>query len=139
VKKLFKILGVLVAVLVVVLLGVYAWAGITTNRLRAQTFETHLVDFPIPFPVDAAEVAASGLTEDAARELAQQRAVERGKHLVAARYTCTACHSENFGGGVMVDAFPIGSLLGPNLTLGAGSAPRTSSRATGIGSSGTAC
>ena len=93
----------------------------TTNRLRAQTFETHSVDFPIPFPVDAAEVAASGLSDDAARQLAQQRAVERGQHLVAARYTCTACHSENFGGGVMVDAFPIGSLLAPNLTLGTGS------------------
>lgn len=120
-KKLLKILGVLIAVLVVVVLGVYVWAGIATNRLRAQTFETHSVDFPIPFPIDAAEVAASGLTEDAARQLAQQRAVERGKHLITARYTCTACHSQNFGGGVMVDAFPIGSLLAPNLTLGAGS------------------
>lgn len=120
-KKLLKILGVLLVVLVVVALGVYIWAGLTANRLRAQVFETHSVDFPIPFPLDAAEVSARGLAEDAARPLAQQRAVERGKHLVEARYTCTACHGPNFGGGVMVDAFPIGSLLGPNLTLGAGS------------------
>jgi len=120
-KKLLKMLGVLLAVLVVLALGVYVWAGMTTDRLRAQTFETHVVEFPIPFPLDAAEVSASGLTEDAARQVAQQRAVERGKHLVAARYTCTACHGQNFGGGVMVDAFPIGSLLAPNLTLGAGS------------------
>ena len=79
------------------------------------------MDFPIPFPIDPAEVSALKLTEDAAQKLAQERAVARGKHLVTARYTCIACHSANFGGGVMVDAFPIGRLLAPNLTLGKGS------------------
>jgi mono/diheme cytochrome c family protein len=120
-KKWLKLVGVLIAALVVIAGGVYAWGAVTTDRLRAQTFETHSVDFPIPFPVDPAEVSAMGLTEDAARQLAQQRAVARGEHLVKARYTCLACHGANFGGGVMVDAFPIGSLLGPNLTLGVGS------------------
>ena len=120
-KKLFKILGLLAAVLVIAAVGVYAWASLTTSRLRAQTFDTHSVDFPIPFPLDPAEVSAMGLTEDAARQLAQTRAVERGQHLVTARYTCIACHGANFGGGVMVDAFPLGSLLAPNLTLGSGS------------------
>jgi mono/diheme cytochrome c family protein len=120
-KKLLKIIGVLLAALVVVAVCVYVWAGIIANRLRAQTFETHSVDFPIPFPIDEAEVSALGLTEDAARQLAQERAIARGKHLVTARYTCIACHGATFGGGVMVDAFPIGRLLGPNLTLGVGS------------------
>jgi len=120
-KKLLKVIGILVALLVVLAAGVYAWASIATTRILAQTFETHRVDFPIPFPIDPAEVSAMGLTEDAARSLALKRAVERGQHLVAARYTCTACHGANFGGGVMVDAFPIGRLLAPNLTLGAGS------------------
>jgi mono/diheme cytochrome c family protein len=118
VKKLLKILGVVVGLLILVALGVYIWAGMTTSRLRAQTFETHSVDFPIPFPLDAAE--AAGLALDAAAALATQHAIERGKHLVAARYACTACHGQNLGGGTMVDAFPIGSLLGPNLTLGTG-------------------
>ena len=121
IKKVLKFVGVLIALIVVIGVGVYIWAGIATNRLRAETFETHLVDFPIPFPIDPAEVASMGLTGDAALQIAQQRAVERGKHLVASRYSCTACHGENFGGGVMVDAFPIGTLLGPNLTLGTGS------------------
>jgi mono/diheme cytochrome c family protein len=121
IKKLLKIVGVLFTLLVLAGAGIYAWATIVTNRLQAQTFETHLVDFPIPFPIDPAEVSAMGLTEDAARLLAQKRAVERGQHLVTARYTCTSCHGANFGGGVMVDAFPIGSLLAPNLTLGTGS------------------
>jgi mono/diheme cytochrome c family protein len=120
-KKLLKVVGILVAMLVLLAAGVYVWASITTKRVLAQTFETHLVDFPIPFPIDAAEVSALGLTDDAARSLALKRAIERGRHLVAARYTCTACHGANFAGGVMVDAFPLGRLLGPNLTLGAGS------------------
>jgi mono/diheme cytochrome c family protein len=120
-KTLLKILGLIVVVLLLVGVGVYIWASMATNRLLAQTFETHTVDFPIPFPLDPSEVAGLGLTEEAARAQAVERAVERGKHLVTARYTCTACHSDNFGGGVMVDAFPIGSLLAPNLTLGTGS------------------
>jgi mono/diheme cytochrome c family protein len=120
-NKLLKIVGVLLAGLVAVAVCVYAWASITTNRLRAQTFQTHSVGFPIPFPIESAEVSSLRLAPDAARQLAQERAVARGKHLVTARYTCIACHGATFGGGVMVDAFPIGRLLGPNLTLGAGS------------------
>jgi len=121
IKKLLKIVAVLIVLLVLAAACVYAWATVATNRTLAQTFETHVADFPIPFPIDPAEVSAMGLTEDAARQLAQKRAVERGQHLVTARYTCIACHGANFGGGVMVDAFPIGSLLAPNLTLGKGS------------------
>jgi mono/diheme cytochrome c family protein len=116
-----KIIGVLVALIVVLAAGVYVWASMKVTRLRAQTFDPQLVDFPIPFPLDPAEVAAMGLTDDQAHQLAVQRAVARGKHLVEARYTCTACHGANFGGGVMVDAAIIGHLLAPNLTLGAGS------------------
>ena len=119
-KRLAKVLGLLAAVLVITVIGVYTWASLTTSRLRAQTFATHSVDFPIPFPLDPTEVSALGLTEEAARQLAQTRAVERGQHMVTARYTCIACHGPNFGGGVMVDAFPLGSLLAPNLTLGRG-------------------
>jgi mono/diheme cytochrome c family protein len=119
-KKQIKILGLLAAVLVLAAVVVYTWASLATSRLRAKTFETHTVDFPIPFPLDPEEASAMGLTGDEARQLAQARAVERGQHLVTARYTCIACHGANFGGGVMVDAFPIGSLLAPNLTLGSG-------------------
>src|SRR5262245_25848008 len=110
-NKQLKAVGVLLGVLVVLVMCVYAWASVTANRLRAQTFQTHSVDFPIPFPIDSAEVSSARLAPDAARQLAQERAVARGKHLIAARYTCAACHGPNFGGGVMVDAFPIGRLL----------------------------
>lgn len=119
-KMFLKILAGIVVVLLVVVAGVYVWAGWATNRRLATTFQAHTVDFPIPFPLDPAEVTSLGLTPEAASQLALQRAVERGKHLVTARYPCTACHGQNFGGGTMVDAFPIGTLLGPNLTSGTG-------------------
>jgi mono/diheme cytochrome c family protein len=120
-KTLLKILVVLVGLLVLVAVGVYVWASLRTSGLRAETHETHSIDFPIPFPIDPEEAATLKLDEAAARRLAQERAAERGRHLVNARYACVACHGQNFGGGVMVDAFPLGSLLGPNVTTGQGS------------------
>jgi hypothetical protein len=121
VKTLLKFLAAVLVVLVVAMVGIYIWASMTSSRILSQTYETHSVDFPIPFPLDSQEVAALGLTDEAARQFAQERAVERGKHLVNARYACTACHEASFGGGVMIDAFPIGRLLAPNVTLGDGS------------------
>ena len=120
-KKVLKVLAGVVVALIVLVLGFYAWASVSTSRALSTTYTAHTVDFPIPFPVAPEEVAALGLDEAAARQLAQDRAVERGRHLVNARYVCTACHGGNFGGGVMIDAFPIGSLLAPNLTTGQGS------------------
>src|SRR5579871_6618811 len=99
-KRVLKWIGLLLAGIVVAALSFYVWAGTVAARVGAQTFDTHIVDFPIPFPLDPSEVAAGHLTDDAARQLATERAVERGRHLVAARYTCTRCHGANFGGGV---------------------------------------
>lgn len=120
-KKLLKILGVLVLLVVLAAVAVYVWASIVTSRTLSQTIAVHTVDFPIPFPIDPDEAAGLGLDEAGLAQLAHDRAVERGRHLISARYACTACHGSNFGGGVMVDAFPIGHFLAPNLTTGAGS------------------
>ena len=54
-------------------------------------------------------------------EFAREQAIERGRHLIEARYGCADCHGENLGGGVMIDAAPMGRLYGPNLTGGPGS------------------
>lgn len=120
-KLVLKVLATVVVVAVVVVGGLYVWATVRSNNLLSRTFESHTVDFPIPFPLDPDEVAALGLDDDAAAHLAGQRAVERGQHLVQARYGCAECHGANFGGGVMVDAFSLGTILGPNLTEGEGS------------------
>ena len=120
-KTVVKVVVALVVVLVLAVIGVYAWASFASDRALSQTFETHRVEFPMPFPAREVSVAdpAADLTET--REGAMAKAVERGRHLVVSRYACTECHGANFGGGVMVDAFPLGRLLGPNLTTGQGS------------------
>lgn len=104
--------------------GVYAWASMTSNRLLAGTVSAHTVDFPVPFPLDAEEVEREGLSSEEAAAVALERALERGRHLVEARYSCTECHGANFAGGVMVDAPIMAQLFGPNLTLGEGSRVR---------------
>jgi mono/diheme cytochrome c family protein len=112
-KTFLKILGSILLVLVLLVAGVYAWASFAAHRTYAAKHETHTVDFPIPFPVSEGNIDNPGL--------ALEQAVERGRHLVIARFACIECHGDNFGGGVMIDAFPIGTLLGPNITMGAGS------------------
>ena len=120
-KTVSKLLTGLFAILLVVGVGGYAWATVTSSRVLSRTFAAHSVDFPIPFPLSEEETDESALSEEQAQALALERAIERGRHLVEARYACTECHGTDLSGGVMVDAFPIGTLLGPNITGGEGS------------------
>lgn len=136
-KTAFKAVAGLFVLLVVVAACIYGWASMKDRALLARTIETHSVDFPIPFPLTEAEIAevtqAQGAPTnggaptdgDAPAEvdldaIAVARAVERGDHLVHARYGCVECHGQNFGGGVMVDDPMLGRLLGPNITAGPG-------------------
>lgn len=128
-------LGVGGAVAVVLLAagGGYAWAANASAARLAATHDVHRVDFPIPFPLTAAEAdsvrgarrAAGGkraaVTDAELAAIATERAVARGKHLVSSFYACAECHGADFGGGVMVDDPAMGRLLGPNLTMGVGS------------------
>lgn len=116
-----KIVGAFVALLLLTAVLVAAWSGVTSDRLLSRTFEVHSIDFPIPFPLSDEEVVEAELAPEEVEEVAIARAIERGRHLVESRYACSDCHGADFGGGVMIDAAPIGSLLGPNLTLGEGS------------------
>lgn len=119
-KLVWKLLLVVLLLAVLVAAGGLLWARGKTADLLGRTIETHLVDFPVPFPLDPAEVAERGLSPDEAGALALERAIERGRHLVEARYGCADCHGADFGGGVMVDDPAIGRLLGPNITPGQG-------------------
>jgi len=118
-KMVLKILAAVVALALVVVLSGYIWATRTAGQIRSATYQAHVVDFPIPAPLDSA--AAAGLDPAAAADSALASAVARGRHLVNSRYACIECHGEDLGGGTMIDAFPMGTLLGPNLTLGSGS------------------
>jgi hypothetical protein len=50
--------------------------------------------------------------------VALERAAARGKHLMFSRLGCPECHGEDLAGGVMIDAPPMGQLLGSNITSG---------------------
>jgi mono/diheme cytochrome c family protein len=126
--------GSLAGLLVVAGGGAYLWAStVASDRLSAK-YEVHRTDFPIPFPLSDAEIAAlraerrastgSGADTVSALDLAAvatERAVARGKHLLETFYACAECHGADFGGGVMSDDPAFGRLLGPNLTTGKGS------------------
>jgi mono/diheme cytochrome c family protein len=101
--------------------GAYGWAMVVAESRMARTFEIHAVDFPIPFPIPDAEASELGLAAQEVERVAWERAVERGRHLLEARYGCADCHGASFEGGVMVDAASIGRIYGPNLTGGIGS------------------
>lgn len=137
-KKLLKVLAGLVVAVVVFFAGGYVWASSASDARLGKTYETHRVDFPIPFPLTDAERAAvleekkKALPPDAPPDtdvsvgldwdaLAKERAIARGKHLLESRYGCQECHGKDFGGGVMIDAPVLGVFLGKNLTSGKGS------------------
>lgn len=118
--KILKIVGLLFAVLVLLGAGGFVWARGEAGAKLGRTVEVHGVDFPVPFPLDAAEIEEAGFTPEQADSAAVARAVERGRHLVTSRFPCTECHGLDFGGGVMIDDPMIGTLLGPNITAGSG-------------------
>ncbi|RMG17678.1 MAG: cytochrome C [Deltaproteobacteria bacterium] len=100
----------LFVLLVVLVVAVKLAAG---ARLDA-TYETHAHAVPLPYPEEGSAAAAGD-------EAALARAVDRGRHLVHARYGCTHCHGEDLGGGLMTDDPLVGRWPGPNLTRGKGS------------------
>jgi len=128
-KTAAKIAGAVVALALLAVLGGWVWVSRAAQARLSETFETHTVEIPMPWPLSEHEIAAlrdQGLAPDADLDaIAMERAVERGRHLVDARFVCVECHGRNFGGGTMVDDRAIGRILGPNLTLGEGGVTRT--------------
>lgn len=106
-KRIFLWGGIVVVCVLSVAGAAYGWAAYSAGAKLAEVYTTHEVAFSVPMPLDSLEVA-----------------IERGRHLTAARYACADCHGEGFGGGVMVDDPAMGRLLGPNLTGGVGSVTR---------------
>jgi mono/diheme cytochrome c family protein len=133
-KKALRVIGIVVVLIAVVLAGAYLWANTTAGSRYNHQWQAHQVDFPIPFPLSAAEmdslrverIAAgapgadplAGLDMDS---VATAWAVRRGEHLVGTRLGCNGCHKDDFGGGVLVDVPIVGYWAAPNLTAGKGS------------------
>ncbi len=119
-KAALKVVLSVIGVLGLAVGGFYVWANMRVNGLRSRTIETHTVDFPIPFPLSEAEMAALS-SPDSADAVALGGAIERGQHLVGSRYLCGECHGTSYGGGIMIDDPMLARIRGPNLTTGRGS------------------
>jgi cytochrome c5 len=145
-KKIGIAAGALVAFLALAAGGLVVWAKSATAARLGQSFEAHTVDIAVPMPLTDADLeelratlrAEQGEPEAAEGEgtdteeadvlegvdldaLALERARERGKHLVEARFVCVECHGRDFTGATMIDDPAMGTWSGPNLTGGEGS------------------
>lgn len=96
--KILRRLAKVVIVLVAILAACVAFAYWRTGRAFAQRL--HVDEPALTIATDAAAIA-------------------RGEH-VARTHGCFDCHGDDLGGRVVVDAFPVGRVAGPNLTHGAG-------------------
>lgn len=100
-SKVMKVAGITLGTLVVLVgagaAGLYAW----TNKELRVTVEDPTHAFSAP--TDSASIA-------------------RGEHVTKALAKCADCHGADYGGQVMLDNGPIGRLVAPNITGGAGSA-----------------
>lgn len=127
-KTALRLVAGLALLLIVVVIGAYLWASRATAATLARSIDTHSADFPIPWVPEPApspsEVSMASSEPGLIETDPYAAAVERGAHLVRARYPCTDCHGQNLGGGVMIDAMPMAQAFGPNLTGGEGSATR---------------
>lgn len=137
-KKILKVLGwTLAVVLGVAVLG-YALAAWVANSRYNRQWTAHEVSFPIPFPLTDAEVATlrqERLTAGAPADdplagvdleaIALERAVARGKQLIDSRLGCSGCHGGDFSGRVLIDDPMVGHWVAPNLTTGKGGAAAT--------------
>jgi mono/diheme cytochrome c family protein len=121
-KTAVKIAGALVALVILIVTGAWVWVSRAAQSRLSTTFETHSVEIPMPWPLSEQELASLGEQPPGTDldALAMERAIDRGRHLVDARFVCVECHGKDFGGGTMVDDPAIGKILGPNLTMGEG-------------------
>jgi mono/diheme cytochrome c family protein len=133
-KKILKVLGWILLGIAGLAVAAYATAWGIAKYQHEKTWVAHEVDFPIPFPLGEAElaalraerVAAGASAEDPLEgidlgALALERAVARGDRIVATRAGCAGCHGEDFGGRALVDEWVVGRWAAPNLTTGTGS------------------
>ena len=100
-RKALRWIGRIVLAVVVLLSVGGAFVYWRSEQLLAPRIE--ITEAPLAIPQDA-------------------DAVERGRHLAVTR-GCGDCHGADFGGKVVVDVLPVGTIAGPNLTRGSGGLP----------------
>src|SRR5690349_14301724 len=97
-KRILKISGIVVGVIVVIVIGFYTKAYIGFKGKRNTHYK--VVGQPLPIKTDSATLA-------------------HGERLKKAK-GCTDCHSADLGGKVFIDEAPLGHIIAANLTKGKG-------------------
>lgn len=100
-KRILKITGIVIGVLVVIVIGFYTKAYLSVEGRRNTHFK--VITQPLPLKTDSATLALGG-------------------RLVKAK-GCTDCHSSDLGGKVFIDDPALGHVIAPNLTKGKGGLP----------------
>lgn len=100
-KKILKVTGLVLGVLVVIIAGYYTKAHISTNQRMAKRYAITPQILPI---------------------LNDSAVLTRGEHLIRIK-ACNECHGKDLGGKVFVDDPALGLLIAPNLTKGKGGRP----------------
>jgi mono/diheme cytochrome c family protein len=139
-KRVLRVLGILLVVVILAAVGVFAYASMQTKARLARTWpDVKGMEVPVPWPLTAAEVAAireakqaeapapDAATPEAPPEpmadvdltaIAMERAVERGKYLATVRLGCVECHGHDLAGTLVADAQPVWTWYAPNITRG---------------------
>lgn len=102
-KRLLKILGYLVAALILLVVVAVSAVYVLAGQKLGRTYDVAVQ--PVAVPADAA-------------------AVLRGRHIAETR-GCVDCHGADFGGAKVIDDPAVGLMWGSNLTGGAGSRTAT--------------
>jgi cytochrome c553/mono/diheme cytochrome c family protein len=136
-RKLLRIIGWALCVLLVLALGAVGVARLVAGRKYNKQWTTHTVSFPIPFPLSPAELetlrneriaagvpAADPLAGADLQKAALAHAIARGEYLVKTRVGCENCHGADLGGKVLIDQAIVGYWAPPNLTSGTGTVTR---------------
>jgi mono/diheme cytochrome c family protein len=136
-KKILRLLGLSLVAIAALALAAYGVAWWVAKSRYERVYAAHEAEFPIPFPLAEAELAAlrqeriaAGANSDDplagvdVQAIALERAIARGRHLIESRVSCNVCHGQDFGGGAVVDVPIVGRWVAPNLTAGQGSVTR---------------
>jgi mono/diheme cytochrome c family protein len=97
-KRILKITGVIVGLIVVIVIGFYTKAYFSVEGRRNTHYK--VISQPLPIKTDSATLAL-------------------GARLIKAK-GCTDCHGSDLGGRVFIDDVPLGHIIAANLTKGKG-------------------
>ncbi len=144
-KRIARIVGVLVGLVVLLLGGLHVWSSQAAEARLNQTWPDVVgKELQVPFPLTEAElksiaVELKGPAAENSGELpavvegdeqpdplagvdlekiALERAIERGAHLFKVRLACAECHGADLGGRMVVDAQPVWTWYAPNISPG---------------------